>query len=97
MSNPEGLVPVKNDLEAILRNASSVWADSTTRQTSLRRGDLLRDKVAAVSDFFAFAGKHPGGCHRRVLMAASVIRHYRRCLLKNSRVRVHASLAAVSS
>jgi integrase len=60
MGDPEGLVALKNDLEAVLRNASSVWADSTTRQTSLRRGDLLRDKVAAVSAFFAFAGKHPG-------------------------------------
>jgi integrase len=60
MSDSEGLVPLKNDLEAILSNASSVWADATTRQTSLRRGDLLRDKMVAVSAFFAFAGKHPG-------------------------------------
>jgi integrase len=59
MTDSEGLVPLKNDLEAVLRNAAAVWADSSTRQTSLRRGDLLRDKVAAVSAFFAFMGKHP--------------------------------------
>jgi integrase/recombinase XerD len=60
MSDSEGLIPLENDLEAILHNASSVWADSTTRQTSLKRGDLLRDKMVAVSAFFAFTGKHPG-------------------------------------
>jgi integrase len=60
MVDSERLVPVKNDLEAILRNASSIWADSTTRQTSLKRDDLLRDKMSAISAFFAFTGKHPG-------------------------------------
>ena len=40
-------------------NAVALWADATTDATSSRRADLLRDKQRAVSDFFAFADKHP--------------------------------------
>ncbi len=59
MDEITALVPLRSDPEAVLGNALSVWADSTTRQTSLRRADLLRDKRAAVSAFFAFTRKHP--------------------------------------
>jgi integrase len=59
MDEITALAPLRADLEAVLGNALSVWADSTTGQTSLRRADLLRDKTAAVSSFFAFASKHP--------------------------------------
>jgi integrase len=59
MDKLASLIRLKDDPRAVLVNALSVWADSTTRQTSLRRGDLLRDKMAAVSAFFAFIGKHP--------------------------------------
>jgi integrase/recombinase XerC len=40
-------------------NAVALWADATTDAASSRRADLLRDKQRAVSDFFAFADKHP--------------------------------------
>ena len=33
------------------------WADATTDPTSDRRKDLLRDKVRAVSHFFAWVNK----------------------------------------
>jgi len=59
MGDLTALVPSENGLEAVLRSAASMWADSTTRQTSLRRADLLRDKLSAVSAFFSFTGKHP--------------------------------------
>jgi integrase len=59
MSETKTLVPSEKGLGAVLRRAASMWADSTTRQTSLRRADLLRDKLSAISDFFTFVGKHP--------------------------------------
>ncbi len=59
MDEMKALVSLENGLEAVVRSAATVWADSTTRQTSLRRADLLRDKFLAVSAFFVFTGKHP--------------------------------------
>jgi integrase len=59
MDDLTALTPVKSDFQAALSNALSLWADSTTRATSLRRAELLHDKMIAVSDFFNHTGKHP--------------------------------------
>lgn len=48
-------------LPPALANAVAMWADATTG-ASPRYDDLVRDKVAAVVDFFAHAGKHPRQC-----------------------------------
>ncbi len=40
--------------------AIAAWADATTDASSRRRGDLLRDKVRALADFFEFVGKDAG-------------------------------------
>lgn len=45
--------------EVALRNAVSLWADTTTAPTSLRRSELIHDKQAAARSFFAFVSKHP--------------------------------------
>lgn len=42
-----------------VQNAVNLWADATTRTTSERRHDLLRDKTRAVVSFFEFTGKQP--------------------------------------
>jgi integrase/recombinase XerD len=55
----QSLVPAWQDERIALRNAASLWADSTTDADSTRRPDLLRDKTRAVVAFFDFAGKHP--------------------------------------
>jgi integrase/recombinase XerC len=42
-----------------LRGAIQLWAEGSTAADSDRHTDLVRDKRAAVEDFFEFAGKHP--------------------------------------
>jgi integrase/recombinase XerD len=59
MSEVEGLVPVQRIDEVALRNAVTLWAEATTDGSSDRMLDLRRDKVQAVSSFFAYAAKHP--------------------------------------
>jgi integrase/recombinase XerD len=49
----------ESDSEVALRNATLLWADSTTRATSLRRHELIHDKTAAVLGFFSYVKKHP--------------------------------------
>lgn len=53
------LKPLKTDSEAALRNALSLWSNSTTLPTSLRRCELMHDKITAVSSFFSYVRKHP--------------------------------------
>ena len=48
------------DTEAALRNAVSLWAEQNTRPETLARPEKLKDKVAAVTSFFDFSGRHPG-------------------------------------
>ena len=55
----EALV-VRADVEAAIRTAVEMWADSTTRAETFDRRAKLHDKMQAVRSFFAFAGKHPG-------------------------------------
>jgi integrase len=50
---------IKGDIQVLIYNAISLWADSTTHATSLRRDELIHDKVLAVSSFFSFVNKHP--------------------------------------
>jgi hypothetical protein len=59
MEDLTALKPLESDSQAALQNALSLWADSTTRVTSLRRGELIHDKQAAVSSFFIHVRKHP--------------------------------------
>lgn len=59
MEDLTALELLKSDSEAALQNALSLWADSTTRVTSLRRDELIHDKQAAVSSFFIYVRKHP--------------------------------------
>jgi integrase/recombinase XerC len=49
----------QSGLTPALQNAISMWADCRTDATSRRRADLVRDKVNAVTDFFAWVGKPP--------------------------------------
>ncbi len=51
---------VKLDLEAALDTAIEIWAEQQTRIESYEREDRIGDKIAVVSRFFAFIGKHPG-------------------------------------
>jgi integrase/recombinase XerD len=46
--------------EAALSAAIQFWAEGSTRAETFERPSKLRDKIQAVSRFFAFAGKHPG-------------------------------------
>lgn len=46
--------PLEASATLALRNAINLWAAATTAVTSGRRGDLIRDKTAAVASFFAF-------------------------------------------
>ncbi|HYO63813.1 MAG TPA: tyrosine-type recombinase/integrase [Pyrinomonadaceae bacterium] len=62
-STSQALVPASNtaaDTEAALRAAIRFWADGSTRAETYERHFKLRDKIQAVGNFFAFAGKHPG-------------------------------------
>lgn len=45
--------------ETALANALALWAGSTTRAETWAREDKLQEKIAAVSRFFTFTGKHP--------------------------------------
>ncbi len=57
-NSSQALTPV--DAAATISRAISFWADSTTRPETFERDDKLKDKIQAVSTFFAFLGKHPG-------------------------------------
>src|SRR5215213_5149438 len=48
------------DPEVALRNAVNLWAEQNTRPETLARAEKLKDKVAAITSFFDFSGKHPG-------------------------------------
>ena len=58
VSDAQSLVIV-NSATAI-RNAIQFWAESTTQVETFERAFKLRDKMQAVSTFFAFTEKHPG-------------------------------------
>ena len=58
MATERALIPTAG-ISPGLRNAFALWADATTDATTRRRRDLLRDKVGALADFFAFVGKPP--------------------------------------
>jgi integrase/recombinase XerD len=47
------------DSGAAIRNAVQFWAEATTRSETFDRPDKLRDKIQAVSSFFAFSEKAP--------------------------------------
>lgn len=53
------LVHGRGDFLPALLGAIRLWAESFT-SAGERHHDLVRDKTAAVEDFFRFAGKHPG-------------------------------------
>lgn len=59
MGDLTALLPLENSLQAILSNALSLWADSTTHISSLRREELIHDKISAVLSFFTHIRKHP--------------------------------------
>jgi integrase len=59
LSSDQSLTPIRQDETIALKNAVSLWADATTDAASVRRLDLLRDKIRAVITFFDLAGKHP--------------------------------------
>lgn len=59
MSEFTAILPIRDELKGVLYNALSLWADSTTHATSLRRKELIHDKISAVSSFFSFINKHP--------------------------------------
>jgi integrase/recombinase XerC len=59
VSDDQSLVPVWQGETIFLRNAVSLWADATTDADSVRRRDLLRDKIKAVVAFFDLVRKHP--------------------------------------
>ena len=44
-----------------MRNVVGLWAAQNTRPETLAHAEKLKDKVAAVTSFLDFAGKHPGG------------------------------------
>lgn len=45
--------------DVALKNAITLWADTTTAPTSLRRHELIHDKQEAARSFFSFINKHP--------------------------------------
>jgi integrase len=51
--------PVEAERRLALRTATDLWADATTAATTQRRGEVMHDKLAAVSGFFDFTGKNP--------------------------------------
>src|SRR4051812_17303601 len=53
------LVPGRGDYLPAVRSAIQLWAESSTAADSDRHDDLVRDKRAAVEDFFELTGKHP--------------------------------------
>ena len=60
INHAEGGSLVSFDLGLAIRHALCFWAEATTRSETFERKDKLRDKMAAVSSFFAFSGKDPG-------------------------------------
>ena len=59
MNELTAILLIKDELKGVLYNALSLWADSTTHATSLRRKELIHDKFSAVAGFFSFINKHP--------------------------------------
>jgi site-specific recombinase XerD len=59
MSEHTALIPAGADQQIALLNAASLWADSSTAATTLRRKEIMHDKIAAVRSFFEHARKHP--------------------------------------
>jgi integrase len=59
LSSDQSLALVRQGETIALKNAVSLWADATTDAASVRRLDLLRDKIRAVIAFFDLIGKHP--------------------------------------
>lgn len=59
MDTEKRIVKAAERLPAGMQAAIVMWADGTTRPTSERRRDLVRDKSRAVADFFAYTGKPP--------------------------------------
>lgn len=59
VSDDQSLVPAGQDERIALKNAVLLWADATTDVVSIRRTDLLRDKLRAIITFFDLVGKHP--------------------------------------
>ena len=53
------LVPGRGNYLPALRGAIHLWAENSTSADSDRHDDLVRDKRAAVEDFFEFIHKHP--------------------------------------
>jgi integrase/recombinase XerC len=53
------LVLGRENYQPALKTAIHLWAGSSTTADSDRHDDLVRDKRAAVEDFFEFTGKHP--------------------------------------
>jgi integrase len=47
------------DQQLALRTATELWAEATTAATTLRRVEVMHDKLAAVIDFFNFMGRNP--------------------------------------
>jgi integrase/recombinase XerC len=47
------------DQQFALRTATDLWAEATTAATTLRRAEVMHDKLAAVRGFFDFTGKNP--------------------------------------
>jgi hypothetical protein len=47
------------DAAAAIRHAAALWAERNTRPETLARAEKLRDKVSALTSFFAFAASTP--------------------------------------
>ncbi len=56
-NDSQALVPA--DSGVAIRSAVEFWAEATTRSETFDRPDKLRDKIQAVSSFFAFSEKAP--------------------------------------
>jgi hypothetical protein len=53
------LVPLRGDMQAALRHALRLWAESSTSPSTERRDELQGYKQRVVSSFFSFVGKPP--------------------------------------
>lgn len=60
MSETPSQALARPDGEAAVRSAISFWAEASTGAETFERASKLQDKIQAVTNFFAFAGKHPG-------------------------------------
>lgn len=54
------LVPLRGEVQAALRHALRLWAESSTAPSTERREEIQGYKQKVVSSFFAFVGKRPG-------------------------------------